>query len=170
MRKWLAVVAGVAILGAVNATIAAREALVDSGRVVLLRLAPVDPRSMMQGDYMALRFAVADEATRGRQVSQMGDGYLVVGVDDKNVGTFRRLVEGDATVANDEVKLRYRVRANQVRFATNAFFFQEGTAGEYAKARYGEFRVGGSGDMILTQMRDESFTVLGAQAGRPRTP
>jgi uncharacterized membrane-anchored protein len=170
VRKWLAVVAGVAILGAVNATISAREALVDSGRVVLLRLAPVDPRSMMQGDYMALRFEAADQATRGRQASQIGDGYLVVGVDGNKVGTFRRLVEGDTAVAGDEVKLRFRVRANQVRFATNAFFFQEGKAGEYAKARYGEFRVGGSGDMILTQMRDENFTVLGAQAGRPRAP
>ena len=118
----------------------------------------------------ALRFAVADEATRGRQASQIGDGYLVVGVDGRNVATFRRLVEGDTVVANDEVKLRFRVRANQVRFATNAFFFQEGTANEYAKARFGEFRVAGSGDMILTLLRDENLSVLGAQAGRPRTP
>ena len=32
------------------------------------------------------------------------------------------------------------------------------------------FVMAGSGDMILTLLRDENLSVLGAQAGRPRTP
>src|SRR5690606_19512775 len=34
------------------------ERTLRDGQLVLLELAPVDPRSLMQGDYMALRFAV----------------------------------------------------------------------------------------------------------------
>ena len=33
-----------------------KETLIGKGTEVLLRLAPVDPRSMMQGDYMALNY------------------------------------------------------------------------------------------------------------------
>ena len=60
MRKALVIAAGVLLLAAVNWGIYSRERLLASGRVVMLELAPVDPRSLMQGDYMALRFALAE--------------------------------------------------------------------------------------------------------------
>jgi uncharacterized membrane-anchored protein len=59
-----------------------------------------------------------------------------------------------APLAPGEVRLRYRWRDGQ-KFATNAFFFEEGTAPRYARARYGEFRVSDDGDMILTGLRGE---------------
>ena len=46
----------VVILAAANWAIASRERLISSGEVVYLELAPVDPRSLMQGDYMSLRY------------------------------------------------------------------------------------------------------------------
>src|SRR5690606_4235060 len=45
----------------VNAGIYQREQILAHGKSVILALAPVDPRSLMQGDYMALRFQVADD-------------------------------------------------------------------------------------------------------------
>lgn len=51
----------VAALAAANAGIARHERTLAEGRVVLLELAPVDPRSLMQGDYMRLRFAVSEQ-------------------------------------------------------------------------------------------------------------
>src|SRR5690606_10833586 len=44
------------ILAVVNVGIWQRERILATGRTVVLALAPVDPRSLMQGDYMALRF------------------------------------------------------------------------------------------------------------------
>ena len=38
-----------------------KETLIGEGTEVLLRLAPVDPRSLMQGDYMALNYQVFDK-------------------------------------------------------------------------------------------------------------
>lgn len=160
MRRHLIAAAAVAILAVVNWGIYQREQLLTGGRVVLLELAPIDPRSLMQGDYMALRFRVAVDALHGRRAQDLRDGYLVVAVDPRGVGSFRRL--DDATpVAADEVKLRYRVRAEQLKFATNAFFFQEGEADRYRRARYGEFRVGADGEMILTGLRGENLEALG---------
>lgn len=48
-------------LAVANHGIVQRERILSDGRVLLLELAPVDPRSLMQGDYMALRFAAVDE-------------------------------------------------------------------------------------------------------------
>ena len=61
-RRWsiMAMIAGLLILLiAVNGTIRQRENLLQDGTRILLPLAPIDPRSLMQGDYMALRFQLA---------------------------------------------------------------------------------------------------------------
>jgi uncharacterized membrane-anchored protein len=159
MRKALVVLAGIAVLSAVNWGIYAREQLLVSGRVVLLELAPVDPRSLMQGDYMALRFKVADDAFR-RVVSERGDGYVIVQLGDGDVGSFRRFDDGTPLAAG-EARLRYRVRNGLPKFATNAFFFEEGHASDYAQARFGEFRVAPDGEAILTRLRDAARQPLG---------
>jgi uncharacterized membrane-anchored protein len=172
-RTWrtiLALAVGALILAAVNFTIYQREQLIREGRVVLLELAPVDPRSLMQGDYMALRFKVATDAFSGRQRNQASpeaaklmDGHLVVALDAHGVGQFKRFAKSEERLASDEVLLRYRIRDDQPKFATNAFFFQEGHGQDYQTARYGEFRVAKNGDMILTSMRAADYRLLEVQ-------
>lgn len=155
MRKLVALLTGVLVLAGANWTIVQRENLWKNGVVVRLELAPVDPRSLMQGDYMALRFRVADEA-RGAAA----DGRIVVRADARGIARFVRRDTGGPR-AEGEIPLRYRIREGQVKFATNAWFFQEGHAKYYENARYGEFRVSPSGDMLLTAMLGESLERLG---------
>jgi uncharacterized membrane-anchored protein len=163
----------------VNFTILQKERLLADGRVVYLELAPVDPRSLMQGDYMALRFKAATDAEPSlsrvdpdRQTFRTAgnlataDGHIVVAVDERSVGRFVRLDDGRPLAAG-EVRLRYRVREGQLRFATNGYFFQEGTAQLYERARYGEFRVSDSGDLLLASMRGENLELLGPPASTP---
>src|SRR5262245_24429591 len=152
MRKAVVVAAALAILGIVNFSIASREGMLASGRIVLLELAPVDPRSLMQGDYMALRYRVANDAFGNTRGTRPADGHVVVAVNSDGVARFVRFHDG-TPLAQDELRLRYRWR-DGARFATNAFFFEEGTAARYAKARYGEFRVSEDGEMILTGLRN----------------
>jgi uncharacterized membrane-anchored protein len=164
MRKAIAITAGLIVLGAVNWGIYARERLLAEGQVVLLELAPVDPRSLMQGDYMALRFKVVDGAFgRGRTRTEQDDGRLIVRVDSRNVGTYMRRDDGSPLAAG-EALLRYRVRNSEVKLATNAWFFQEGHARYYESARYGEFRVAPDGEAILTSLRGAKLEVLGPPA------
>lgn len=161
MRKLATIAAGLAILVAVNWTIYARERLLAEGRVVLLELAPVDPRSLMQGDYMALRFKAADDAFGPLQRDAASDGRLILRLDERGVGHYVRRDDGSAP-GEGEVALRYRVRAGRVKFATNAFFFEEGTGARYERARYGEFRVAPSGELLLTGLRGAGLERLGA--------
>jgi uncharacterized membrane-anchored protein len=160
MRRLIALLAGLAILAVVNTMVWQREQLLAAGRVVLLELAPVDPRSLMQGDYMALRFKVAAEAFGARDPDRpAADGRLVLRVDARGVATFARIDDGTPLGA-DEVAIRFRVRNGEPKLATNAFFFEEGSADRYEAARYGEFRVDASGEAILTGLRNRELAGL----------
>jgi uncharacterized membrane-anchored protein len=151
------------VLLVANVGIYRNEQVLASGRSVLLELVPVDPRSLMQGDYMALRFQVAD-AVHEHTTADWQDGRAVIGVDTNGVGTFRRIDDGTPR-ATDELVIRYRVRDGAVKFATNAFFFQEGDADHYTSARFGEFRVSQDGTALLIELRDERLEVLGPPVG-----
>ena len=134
MRKAVALLAGLAVLALVNFGIYQRELLLTRGSIVLLELAPVDPRSLMQGDYMRLNFALANEAFPFERRHALADGHIVVALDAHRVGHFRRLADG-RPLAPGEIALRYRVRGGQPNFATNAYFFEEGQARRLCKAR-----------------------------------
>ena len=87
MRKAIVLAAGVLVLLFVNYGIYQREQLLTDGRIVLLELSPVDPRSLMQGDYMRLNFAAADQAFPS-STALLDDGHLVVALDNRGVGRF----------------------------------------------------------------------------------
>jgi uncharacterized membrane-anchored protein len=171
-RTGLALAAGLLVLVAVNWTIMQREQLLTDGKLVLLELAPVDPRSLMQGDYMALRFKITNDAfpnSRWGLRSSLKDeaepnfpldGHLVATLDAYGVGHFQRIARAGEVVKADEVLLRYRIRNDQVKFATNGYFFEEGQAQAYEQARYGAFRVAANGDMILTAMHGQDYVQL----------
>ncbi|MEN9865854.1 MAG: hypothetical protein RL748_1444 [Pseudomonadota bacterium] len=169
MRKTIILITVALVLALANWTIVQREQLLKDGHIVLLELAPVDPRSLMQGDYMALRYALVDKAFPQRKATGRDDGYIVVAVDANQVASFHHFDDGTPLAAN-QVKMRFRVRHEQVKFATNAWFFEEGSASLYERAKYGEFRVAGNGEMLLSGMRGEDFAPLGKHAGASAKP
>lgn len=161
-----------------NRDIRQHERTLAEGRVLLLALEPIDPRAMLQGDYMALRFAAADDirkvlygqrgenaATRLAQMGTFGpdrcnpegciDGYAVFSRDADNVGRFLRVQPAARPVADGEVAVRYRDRGWELRIASNAWFFPEGQAARYQPARYGELRVADDGTALIAQLRDD---------------
>ena len=162
MRSAVALIACVLALALVNVTIYQRERVLETGAIVYLELAPVDPRSLMQGDYMALRFQVAADA--GPAARRAGEpkrtsGRVVVKVQPDRVAKYARLDDG-RPLAADEIVLRYRVRGGEMKFATDAWFFEEGTAQRYEPARYGEFRVAPDGELLLTRLRGKGLEPL----------
>ena len=135
-----------------------KEQVLRSGTPVLLELAPVDPRSLIQGDYMVLDYAISRERDTNTTAT---DGHMVLRLDANGVGTFVRFDTPDTPLAPDEFKLRYRLRKGRYRLGAEAFFFQEGHADRYEGARYGELRVAGSGASVLVGLRDAQRQPLG---------
>jgi uncharacterized membrane-anchored protein len=150
-------------LALVNFQIVNKERTIRSGRVMLLELAPLDPRSLMQGDYMALRYKAA------AMIGENGlprDGRLVVSLDENGVATFKRIHTPGQPLAPGEYLLRYRKRGEGIRLGAESFFFQEGHAKYYSKAKYGELRVAETGDSVLTGLRGPDLERLGPDAGK----
>jgi uncharacterized membrane-anchored protein len=143
-----------ALLGP-TALVIQKERVLATGRPVLLELAPVDPRSLMQGDYMTLDYALRDNRGRPR------DGHLVLRLDTDGVGRFVRFHTPDVPLAPEEFLLRYRIREGRVRLGAEAFFFQEGHAERYEGAKYGELRVDPRGTGVLVGLRDAQRQPLG---------
>jgi uncharacterized membrane-anchored protein len=170
MSKKIALASLIVVLALVNWSIFAREKQLAEGGTIYLELAPVDPRSLMQGDYMALRFRLPGQVSRAlsrrensedrRRDETASDGYVVVRLDERNIASFAGLYENQI-LSEEEVVVRYRVRNGEVRIATDAFFFQEGHGEYYESARYGQFRINDKGELLLTAMYDENLNKLG---------
>lgn len=160
MRDRILIAAGlVLVLALANWAIAGRERLRSNGRTLLLELAPVDTRSLMQGNYMRLSYKIESDLASGQNNDQDADGRIVVALDEHQVATLVRGVS--APGAPNQALLRYRRRNGSLRIGTDAYFFEEGTADLYSGARYGEFRVDANGDALLMALRDAKFKPLG---------
>lgn len=131
--------------------IVGKERLLANGDTVLLELAPVDPRSLIQGDYMRLMYAIT--RTIEQDDSWPNDGAIVVTLDARGVASFVRRDDASPLQPGEHL-LRYRKRDRRVRVATDAFYFEEGSARRYERARYGELKVDSKGNSVLVGMRD----------------
>jgi uncharacterized membrane-anchored protein len=151
---------GLLVVAVMGVFIAQKERLLADGTTVLLPLAPRDPRSLFQGDYMALTYdlspALRDDATLA------ADGRLVVRLDARQVGTILRVAQSGEALAADECLLRYRRRRGEIHLGAEAYFFQEGLADVFEPARYGELKVAANGESVLVGLRDSSLQVLKA--------
>jgi uncharacterized membrane-anchored protein len=156
------VIAGLVLVLAVpNALVLGKERLLDEGTTVLLELAPVDPRSLIQGDYMRLDYAITRQIADSQQ-RWPRTGQIVVALDENSVARFVRRHDGRTPLGPREHLLTYRRRGGGIRVGTDAFHFQEGHARRYQGARYGEVRVSPSGTSVLVGLRDSTRKAMGA--------
>mgnify|MGYP003084185361 CR=1 FL=1 len=70
---WLVGVFVIALLGAVNYKVQQFEDVLATGKPVVLKIAPVDPRSLMQGDYMVLNYAILSEIQQNQFLSESNE-------------------------------------------------------------------------------------------------
>ncbi|WP_432258417.1 GDYXXLXY domain-containing protein [Cupriavidus sp. TMH.W2] len=165
MKRWI-LIAWALTLALAAAGIAGKERLLARGDTVLLKLAPVDPRSLMQGDYMALNFDIGNQirTTQTRDDRPPRDGVAVIRRDKQGVASFVRVHGGEPLAAGEQL-LRYQIARSrwggmQVQVSTDAYFFQEGQGERFAQAGYGEFRVDADGQALLVGLRGRGMEKL----------
>lgn len=145
------------VLAVVNIGIYQKQQILAHGETIFLALAPVDPRSLMQGDYMRLRYQVENglsyQADRDR-------GYIIIRLDDKKIGHFKGFYQGEPLAPEDRL-LRFHDRYGQMRIVPDSFMFQEGHADLYQGAKYGVFKSTNPHSSILVGLADENLRILG---------
>ena len=156
MKKIIFIASALLVFAAFNYGIYQKEQLKANGETVFLELRPVDPRSLMQGDYMLLRYAIE---LNQQYKAKDKRGCMVIGLDQNKVGTFKRLYDGNE-LSPDEKLLHYHNQYGQVRIVPDSFMFQEGHAKLYEQAKYGVFKFDTTGNHILVGLADEKLQMI----------
>jgi uncharacterized membrane-anchored protein len=140
----------------VNISIVKKENLARTGQTLFIQLAPVDPRSLIQGDYMRLNFATG---ARPEMESSDTPTALVGVLNEDGVWTARRNDDG-TPLASGEIKINLSGTPAHPILVTDAWFFKEGEAKRWETARFGEFRVKPDGSAVLVTLRGPRLELL----------
>ncbi|OJJ23752.1 hypothetical protein BKI52_05225 [marine bacterium AO1-C] len=158
--KWIIILANLVMLLIVfNQSISKKEDLLANGKLILLELAPVDPRSLIQGDYMRLRYEIARGIRNKNSIAKRG--YCVVTLDSNGVAERVRLQADKSPVNKGEYLIKYTASKRwftwDVNIGAESFFFQEGEAKKYEKAKYGAIKADKNGNSVLVGLYDEDL-------------
>ncbi|EFE87164.1 hypothetical protein FUSPEROL_00927 [Fusobacterium periodonticum ATCC 33693] len=143
-----------------------------------LELRPVDPRSLLQGDYMTLNYDILDQTTEFiynnrtyiydgenenevdeiRELRKLADAkraYIAVRLDENKVAKFVKLTK-EKTDEKDLFFIAYKSDGYNVDINVNSYLFQEGTGDKYENARYAKVVLVGN-KLRLIDLRDKDF-------------
>ncbi len=140
-----------------NRSVADKEQILENGTLVLLQLAPVDPRSLMQGDYMRLNYAISQDFNSENNPKK---GYCVLRIDTNGVAYKVRVQKNKTPLAEGEYLIEYRYANWQLNIGAESYFFQEGKGAQYENAKYGGLKIDNHGNSILIGLYDESQKLI----------
>lgn len=159
----LLIIGGVLALGAANWDVMGNERVIAQGEKIYVALAPRDPRSIMQGDYMALNFGFPRQIEqaleeRGQTLNQRV--LVVAELDEKGIAQVKRIATSDTMLASRERLLPLLLKGGNWTLVTDAFYFPEGQGTPFQAARFGEFRVLPDGRALLVGLVDEQLRAI----------
>ena len=154
--KWLIILVNLIILlGLFNFSVIKKEQLRTDGKLILLKLAPVDPRSLMQGDYMRLRYDISNNIDYN-DISKRG--YVVVQLYENGIAEKVRIQDEKEPLYEGEYLIKYTTNGySSINIGAESFFFQEGEADKYDNAKYGGIKVDNQGNSLLIGLYDQSL-------------
>lgn len=155
-------IAAAFILIAFNALILQKEHALNNGESIYLELAPVDPRSLMQGDYMDLNYQIADDIrTHLFDPDHRTHGRIIIRLDEHQTAHFQEFDVTNRPLHPDERLLKWRKSSDsQISIGAPSYFFQEGRAQHFEQAKYAEIKLSPSGSTLLVGLLDENLSPL----------
>ncbi|GAA3407926.1 GDYXXLXY domain-containing protein [Paenibacillus hodogayensis] len=157
---WIAATVLAALL-IVTLQIGRSETIIARGETIYLELQPRDPRSMLQGDYVELRYTAASlpEVLKERLEKQLADGAKVTVVltrTPSGLSVFKQLREDGYVLLPGESIMNGKWRWNRIEYGIETFFVPEGTGIETERAaKYAEVKVGANGNALLIRLLPE---------------
>ncbi|NKI27607.1 GDYXXLXY domain-containing protein [Arenibacter sp. 6A1] len=154
--RWILILVNlIIILGVFNYSVFQKEELLSNGQLILLELAPVDPRSLMQGDYMSLRYAITN-SINSDSISKTG--FCIVTLEDNGVAKMARIQEHKTPRYDKEYLIGYTSKQGRgIHIGAESYFFQEGEADKYENAKYGGIKIDHHGRSLLIGLFDENL-------------
>lgn len=154
------------------------EDVLNTGEPIILKTAPLDPRSLMQGDYMTLNYEILGdvsneielfqtENTEDSEISGILDEkkyfiYALLKRDELGVSTLCRLEIDKPTSfegCTPNIYLPIKVSHWWPSLPSQDYFFAEGKGEYFAQAEYAEYRFK-NGTALLYRLLDKNLKVL----------
>ena len=184
ISKWVLILTSLLAIAYVNLNAWQSQRLKIHGEILFLELAPVDPLSLVQGQYMRLRFGIEKRYDSTQEDSQIiqnnrGNGLAIINLDSRRIGSLTGLLSPtqwqQQPHGSDTLLLQVHAQSvdlprdstsfgtHSIRIQQNSFLFQENTEDRYAHAKYGMFRVHKDGRYVLVDLADEQLRPLSPQ-------
>jgi uncharacterized membrane-anchored protein/uncharacterized membrane protein len=135
-----------------------KEDHLQNGDVVKLELAPIDPRSLLQGDYVRLRYEISDVGTWEAR----GKVKVILRKDAQGIHRFAGFysINGEVkegyTPQKGDVLINGKMYGDTVIYGIESYFVPEGTGIDIQQnARYAYVRVSEEGDALLEKLGEE---------------
>ena len=159
------------------------ENVLATGKPVVLKIVPVDPRSLMQGDYMSLNYAILQDiaAQLNDEPDQLNDEqtneedtwqitrkpqpkriYALIHQNEQGVATLCRVEKTkpmDFTDCEPNLYLPINNTGWSPALPSQEYFFAEGKGQYYAQAEYAEYRFK-DGILLLARLLDKDLKPL----------
>ncbi|MBM7649582.1 putative membrane-anchored protein/putative membrane protein [Bacillus ectoiniformans] len=139
-----------------------KEQLLQNGELVALKLEPLDPRSMLQGDYVQLNYSIhtlyrdreaQNENRPGSVQVQLRKTADTLSYSNKAVPIYEttKFIKGNTApiVEDDTVTIQGKGRFGTLTLGIEHFFIPENTGREWEDKNYALVRVAKNGDAIL---------------------
>lgn len=138
-------------------TIAVNETALANGATIKLELAPLDPRSLLQGDYVELNYGISTPSEKdARVLEELGYGAkikVVLAPDASGIHRFSRLYRDGEALHDGEVALNGRWRGFRIEYGIEHYFIPEGKGLEVERtAKFAEVVVSRSGNGMIVEL------------------
>lgn len=162
-----------------------KEQILNNGDLILLELEPVDPRSLMQGDYMNLRYEIVSEEEQPvtEEANNEEDpiekdskgiidknkylrpntktGYCIVKKQKDDTAYLVRFQKEVYPLNHGEYAIKYnKLNSWEISIGASSYFFQEGNGERFNKAKYGGLKVDKSGHSLLVGLYDKERKLI----------
>jgi uncharacterized membrane-anchored protein/uncharacterized membrane protein len=147
--------------GVLGVQAARSEVLLTTGTTVKLQITPLDPRSLLQGDYVVLNYSISNppkpiaaelEAYHGQRKVK-----VVLSPDMKGVHVINRLYKSGEALSGREIVINGTLSGwGSIRYGIETYFVPEGTGlTVQSKARFAYIRVNAQGDALLESLAEQ---------------
>ena len=149
VRKWVPIV--IVQLFILVILIFQKETILRNGTDIILKVEPVDPRSLLQGDYVELSYNISQ--VESENFSQQV--YVLVEKDAKGIYQIKEIYDTieearEEKTEENQAILTGKSNGETITYGIEHFFIEEGTGREVEQnAKYAKIRVGSNGDAIL---------------------
>ncbi|NUF12412.1 GDYXXLXY domain-containing protein [Acinetobacter oleivorans] len=170
MKKYFSLILTLTTILIFVGLVAKNEWHLHHSKSIFIELRPVDPRSILQGDYMALAYELnlqslkalaGSESEALDQVIFNHSSVPAKVILDSQNRVVRTILDNNNSFVGQSLILKNPENRLQALYpASRSFLFAEGLAQCYQKAKYAEFKVNTKGEAILFDLRGEGLQPL----------